>query len=190
MSASHQIQAAVCSDEHPTRSEHQMKRILHHVHSNAVAYVALFVTLSGASYAASTLPPGSVGGRQIRNHAIDPIKFNNRFINGSVRAWAIVGSGGHVIAGGGKPRVLANAPSPGIYLVRWGVRLARNCAATASVDGAHSPTTERIPVPGNPSVPFTAGYAVTGKQGNATDVLTFNQSGQLTRLGFDLEVVC
>jgi hypothetical protein len=35
-----------------------------------VAYVALFVALGGASYAATTLPAGSVGASQIRTHAV------------------------------------------------------------------------------------------------------------------------
>ncbi len=41
-----------------------MTRILSHLKSNAVAYLALFVALSGTSYAASRLPAGSVGTRR------------------------------------------------------------------------------------------------------------------------------
>jgi hypothetical protein len=39
-------------------------------HATAVAYLALFVALGGASYAATTLPAGSVGTKQIRAHAV------------------------------------------------------------------------------------------------------------------------
>lgn len=167
-----------------------MKRILPHLQRHAVGYVALFVALTGTSYAAVTLPPGSVGPQQIRNHAIDPIKFNNRFINGSVRAWAVVGSGGHVIAGGGKPR--AGTATSGSYVIHWAVTVPRVCATIATIDGDHSPATERI---GSAQAPATAGYAVadTSRQrsGRAvTFVTTFNQAGQLTALGFDVGIVC
>ena len=46
-----------------------MIRLLTHVRSNAVAYVALFVALGGTSYAATQLAPGSVGTRQLRDGA-------------------------------------------------------------------------------------------------------------------------
>jgi hypothetical protein len=75
------------------------------------------------------------------------------------------------------------------------VKFNANCATTATIDGDHSPTTERIPIPGNPSVAVTAGYAVAdssqGASGHGvTFVTTFNQMGQLTPLGFDVAVVC
>jgi hypothetical protein len=161
-----------------------MKRLLIHIRRNAVAYVALFVALGGTSYAAFELP----------NHSIDPVKFDPKFINGSVRAWAIVGASGRLIASGGKAHAGA-PPIPGSYEVSWGVKFGSNCATTATVDGNHSPTTEHIPIPGNPSVPFTAGYAVAdsvrGSSGRGvTFVTTFNQQGQLTPLGFDVSVTC
>lgn len=174
-----------------------MIRILRHLRGNVVAYLALFVALGGSSYAAVSLPAASVGGRQLKNHSIDPVKLDPKFITGSVRAWAIVGSDGRVVAGGGGPRASGNAPYPGAYEVTWGVNLPRGCGAVANVDSSRSPVTERIPVPGNPSVPFTAGYAVifnttagTGRRNNGTNVQTFDQSGQLTPLGFDVAVIC
>ena len=169
-----------------------MKRILHHVGDNAIAYLALFVALGGTSYAAYSLPANSVGQAQIRNHAIDPVKFDTRSINGSVRAWAIVGSAGRVIAGGGKPKV--GPPStPGSYEIRWGTKFPRNCATTAAIDGDHSPVTEHVGIPGNASVPATAGYAVVDSIGgtkSVTFVNTFSQQGALTSLGFDVAVIC
>ena len=44
-----------------------MTRLLAHARRNAVAYVALFVALGGTSYAAFSLPAGSVGAREIKN---------------------------------------------------------------------------------------------------------------------------
>jgi hypothetical protein len=97
-----------------------------------------------------------------------------------------------VLAGGGRPHV-GNPPVPGSYEIRWGVRIGARCASVATIDDAHSPTTERIPVPGNPSQPVTAGYAVANTSGGAhstTFVTTFNQQGALTPLGFDVAVLC
>jgi hypothetical protein len=170
-----------------------MNRILGHVQGNVIAYLALFIALGGSSYAAVNLPAGSVGERQLRNHSIDPVKLNPKFIAGSVRAWAIVGSGGKVIAGGGGPRVTADAPYPGAYEVRWSTRFNPRCATTATVDSSHSPTTQTVVVPGNSSVPITAGYVVSYSSGgkpSATFANTFNAQGQLTPLGFDVAVVC
>ena len=173
-----------------------MKVVLEHIRRNVVGYIALFVALGGTGYAAATIPQGSVGSRQIKNHAIDPIKLNPKFINGNVRAWAVVSSSGRVVAGGGKPQG-AQTATPGEYQISWGVRLQSTCAVEATIDFGRSPTTEDIPIPGESSVPFTAGYAVaelsnngTGRFHNLAFVHTFNQNGQLTPLGFDLAVVC
>ena len=169
-----------------------MTRIAVHLRQHIVGYVALFVALGGTSYAAFSLPPGSVGGPQIKNHAIDPVKLDPKLITGSVRAWAVVGSAGHVIAGGGKPHI-GSPPVPGSYEITWGVQVGSRCSTEATIDGGHSPTTEQIPIPGNPSVAVTAGYAVantTGGPHGTTFVTTFNQQGALTPLGFDVAIVC
>jgi hypothetical protein len=44
-------------------------------YSNVMATVALFVALGGASYAASELPAGSVGTRQLQDRAVTPRKL-------------------------------------------------------------------------------------------------------------------
>jgi hypothetical protein len=58
-----------------------MTRLLAHVHSQAVAYLALFVALGGTSYAALSLPANSVGTRQIRNGAVTTKKIANGSIS-------------------------------------------------------------------------------------------------------------
>ena len=173
-----------------------MKAVLEHVRRNVVGYIALFVALGGTGYAAATLPRGSVGAQQLKNHAIDPTKLNPKFINGNVRAWAVVTASGRVVGGGGKPEG-GQTVTPGEYQVSWGVQVRSSCAAIATVDFGRSSPTEHIPIPGDASVPFTAGYAVAemsnngaGRFHNMTFVHTFNQVGQLTPLGFDVAVVC
>jgi hypothetical protein len=124
-------------------------------------------------------------------------------IAGSVRAWAIVTPTGKVIAGGGKPRVLTNAISPhGVYTIEWGVPLPQTCATIATVEkrGALGPT-ETITFPdGTGSSPVIAGYVSqvetiggsdrSGRTTPSTDLLTFNQAGQLAPLPFDVAVIC
>ena len=115
------------------------RAIAKHAQRNAVAYIALFVALAGSSYAAV-----SISGTQIRNHTINPVKFNPRFINGNVRAWALVGANGHVMASAGRPRVALAAGLPSEYRIFWGVKVG-HCATVASVDGADSRPTETVP---------------------------------------------
>jgi hypothetical protein len=156
-----------------------------HLKNHLIAYLALFVALGGTSYAAV-----SINGSEIRNHTINPSKFNGRFINGNTRAWAIVRANGTLIAGAGHPK--ANFNPPNSYLVTWGPKVGR-CATQATVDGSSSPT-ERLPTPGVPQgTPFVAGYATASTVGNGggeTFVETYNQSGQPTPLAFNLTVTC
>src|ERR1700761_3328619 len=85
-----------------------MTKLLGHIKSNVVAYIALFVALGGTSYAAVRLPAGSVGNRQLKNHSVTPIKFSQSPIAGYVRAWAEIGSQGQILAS-----------RPGAHLIGW-----------------------------------------------------------------------
>jgi hypothetical protein len=167
---------------------------LDYVRRHAIAILALIcsmLALAGASYASFGLPAGSVGTRQLRDNSITPAKFNQRVINGAVRAWAIVGSTGHVIAGGGRPIVRRASALPAQYVVLWGVNLPHACASVATINGNHSPVTE------GPPTNLTAGYAVVsngftgkGRRNNGTVVETFDQAGRWRPLGFYLAVIC
>jgi hypothetical protein len=85
-----------------------MTRLFAHLRHNTVGYLALFVALGGTSYAAISIPAGSVGTRALRNGAvtgkklangsIDPSKFDKAIIAGSIRAWVAVGPTGAVAA--------------------------------------------------------------------------------------------
>ncbi len=94
-----------------------MLKILNYISHHAIAILALIcslLALAGASYAALSVPAGAVGARQLRDNSITPEKFNHRQINGAVRAWAIVGASGHLIAGGGRPVIRRNPTFPGV----------------------------------------------------------------------------
>jgi hypothetical protein len=54
-----------------------VKRLTGHVRSNAIAYVALFIALSGSAYAATSLPANSVGTKQLKNNAVTGPKVKN-----------------------------------------------------------------------------------------------------------------
>ncbi len=104
-----------------------MTRILNHVGSNLVAYIALFVALGGTSYAAISIPADSVGTKQIRNGAvtssklangsITPAKLDARALGGSIRNWAHVSQTGQVLSGsrGAHASVAGDQ-----YTVAWG----------------------------------------------------------------------
>ena len=165
------------------------RRIVEYLRQHALgaaAFVCSILALAGSSYAAFT-----INGSQIQNHTINPGKLNPKFINGNVRAWAIVAPNARVIAGAGGPKVSAQLGDPGGYGIRWRVGVAR-CSTEATIDPAISPPTERVAIAGNPSVPFTAGYATgtTSRAHNETAVQTFDEQGQPTPLGFDVAVIC
>jgi hypothetical protein len=167
-------------------------RILEYARQHVIAVVALvcsILAMAGSSYAAFT-----ISGSQIVNHTIAPSKFNPKFINGSVRAWAVVEPNGHVAAGAGGPQVSATALLPGSYHIRWGVTIPARCATVASIDAFLSPRTYQYASGGS----LPAGFATASSLGSPrnrnagaqTVVYTYNQSQQLTPLAFDIAVIC
>lgn len=108
-----------------------MRAIFNHVRHNVIAYLALFVALGGTSYAAITIPNGSVTARKLDKHSI----------GGYVLAWAHVRSDGHVLSG--SPGAVATylselageSPAGANYLVGWrAVRVPDRCAAITTLD--------------------------------------------------------
>jgi hypothetical protein len=126
-------------------------RALHHIRSNVVGYIALFVALSGTSYAALT-----ISGSQIRNRTIDAIKLNPKTISASIRAWVIV----QAAADGAKSsasssRVRVSAIGNGESITWPHLRFGRNCMAsvtpqlTPAVGPYGSVTVQFSPAAGN-----------------------------------------
>src|SRR5437588_8584129 len=119
----------MCCDRSSRGSELRMKRLIHHLRGNAVAYIALFVALGGTGYAAiERIPPASVGARQIKNHSITPKKFDPSLIPASVRAWVNVQwRGTKLVAKASSSRVKVSAVSDGDGITWPHRHFRRNC---------------------------------------------------------------
>jgi hypothetical protein len=118
-------------------------RLIHHLRSNAIAYLALIVALGGTSYAAINLPAGSVGSRQLKNGSVTTNKLANgsvtqmkldpKSIGGSVLHWASVRQDGRLI--GGSRGAHVSTKGPRFYVLDWGSRFPRNCGVFAVSPG-------------------------------------------------------
>jgi len=131
------------------------------IRHNAIALAALFIALGGTSYAAFNLPAGSVGARQLRNHAITPIKFDRSAIGGFVRYWARIDSAGKVIGSRPRAKVVAWYSSPtGPYsggIIRWGKPIGTGCFSLATIESF-------------PQVHYASAVTVPGNGGVSTQV--------------------
>jgi hypothetical protein len=54
-----------------------MSNLVRHLRGNFVAYLALFMSLGGTTYAAATLPANSVGAKQLKKNAVLASKIRN-----------------------------------------------------------------------------------------------------------------
>jgi hypothetical protein len=115
-----------------------MNAAVTHLRKNVVAYIALFVALGGTSYAAVSVPAGSVGNRQLKNHSITPRKLAPGSIAGYVRDWAEIDENGQLVAS--RPQAhLVGWGEVGAFpggIVNWGTAIPKACIATASPDAA------------------------------------------------------
>jgi hypothetical protein len=127
-----------------------MPSILHHLKSNAVAYLALFVALGGTGYAATRLPAGSVGSRALKNHSVSADKLDRSSIAGYVRDWAEIGQNGKIAASRPGARLIGwteGGPAPG-GIIQWSRPIPTDCFPNA--------TTGVVPSPAYASVQITA----------------------------------
>jgi hypothetical protein len=127
------------------------------IRHNAIALLALFVALGGTSYAAFSLPAGSVGARQIKNHAITPVKFDRSAIGGSVRYWARISASGRVVASQPRATVVVWYSDPagpfGGGVVRWGKPIPPACFSLATAESfPQSRSVSVLTVPGSGKV--------------------------------------
>jgi hypothetical protein len=112
-----------------------LTRILDYLRHHAIAVTALgcsILALAGASYAAISIPNGSITASKLNQHSI----------GGYVLAWAHVRSDGRVLSGSpGATAAFASEltdepPPPGDnYSVGWrGVKVPGRCAAAVTID--------------------------------------------------------
>jgi len=159
-----------------------LTRLTHSIRHNIVAYTALFIALGGPSGAAVNHPAGSVGSAQLRSHSITPGKFNPQFINGTVRAWAVVAPNGSVLSSAGKPTVLVESGTPGLYVIKWKrvvTPTQRGCFAVAGINDQSGQAGSA-----------EAGLGVRSKKLWAVDVNTYGAQGQQMPLYFYAAVIC
>jgi len=142
-----------------------MTKILAYLRCNAIALLALFVALGGTSYAAFSLPAGSVGARQLRNRSIDPVKLDPRFTGAFVRDWAVIDGNGHVMAS--HPRARTNGfHGTGIGNVNWGQRPRLGCFGLATLNDGVNPGFAQVF--GNPGELLVQTYGLSGRLASAT----------------------
>jgi hypothetical protein len=158
-------------------------RLLDHARANVIAYIALmmsFLALAGGAYATFTLPPNSVGARQIRDHSVALVKLDPRSIGGAVRHWAQVNSDG-TIARSSSRALDTGVPPDGDYVIMWSDTLPASCVPVATVLGTAALL--------SPAAGF-ANARVTGSHPTRVWVSTYNGQGASKPEPFSLAVVC
>ncbi len=168
-----------------------MTRILNHARTNLVAYIALFVALGGTSYAAISLPAGSVGTKQLRNgavtsrklakHAVTAAALDPKSIAGHIADWAQIRADGHVTSSRPKATVFMKDPTRGLFELSWNGSIPSGCIAVAN------PTNV-------PTVVGSASASVLGLggQNSARSLLvsTFDASGNNVPENVNVVVIC
>ena len=156
-----------------------MTKILVYARANIVAVIAilaLFISLGGTSYAAFSLPAGSVGARQLRNRSIDPVKLDRRFTGAVVRYWAVVDGNGHVLASSRpQPRTAGFGHGNGTISFGRPQRGGIRCFALGSIADATSELS-------GSSFALSANVDV--------GVHTYNTAGMETPAAIDVAVLC
>ena len=112
------------------------------IRHNAIALLALFVALGGTSYAALSLPAGSVGTQQLRNgavtsrklgkHAVTAATLDPKSIAGHIADWAQIRADGHVTTSSPHASVVSTDPTRGLYQVYWHRSIPAGCIAFAN----------------------------------------------------------
>jgi hypothetical protein len=116
------------------------------IRKHPIAYLALFISLGGTAYAASSLPPRSVGTRALKNGAVTNVKVRPHSLRSNVFAAGTLPQGLHVTvqdlalgpsAEGGPPPagtpLSINVPCPGGQRAVGGGWDASNAGTTGTV---------------------------------------------------------
>jgi hypothetical protein len=178
------------------------RTLVEHARRHVIAYLALvcaLLSMGGAAYASFRIPNGSVGERQIKNHVIDPVKWDTTYVTGFVRRWATISPSGAILSTA--PNGQSERLSPGQYVVTWGDAFGGWCGPLATVIGGSATrpatgTTGATGVTGvTGSTASSGAYAdarVIQRSGESTlvAVQTYNAQGQPADEPVSLGVVC
>jgi hypothetical protein len=160
--------------------------LIRHAHRHVIAYLALacaLLALGGAAYAQFRLPRDSVGEVNIKNHVIDPVKWDTIYVTGFIRRWATISAAGSLLST--SPGGQSESVGTGSYVVTWGDGFAGWCAPIATVIGGS----------GARSITGPGAYAdarVVTRTGLSTMVAiaTFNSAGKPTDEPVSIAVAC
>ena len=182
------------------------RNLVEHARRHVIAYLALacgLLSMGGAAYASFRIPNGSVGERQLKNHVIDPVKWDQTYVTGFVRRWATIASSGAILSTA--PNGQSTRLGPGKYVVTWGDAFGGWCAPVATVIGGSTTRTTGTTGPTGPTGatgPTASGptassgaYAdarVVTRSGESTlvAVATYNSLGQPADEPVSVAVVC
>ena len=159
-------------------------RVINHVRSNVIAYLALgcsLLALAGGAYAATSLPANSVGARQIRNGSVTPSKLNHSAIGGTILHWAQVDASGRILSGSRGARELFAPHSPGTSEITWGGAIPNRCTAMATVQRGFPPS---------PLAGLISSVKVPAGKRTGVIVDTFDTNGARVQLPFSVAVIC
>ena len=109
-----------------------MLKTLTFIRHNAISLTALFVALGGTSYAAFSLPPGSVGKRQIQSKAVDASKLDPNSVAASIKAWATLTWNGAWRVQSSSTDIRVATTSSGEVVTWRHTRFARSCMVSVT----------------------------------------------------------
>jgi hypothetical protein len=175
------------------------QRILFHVRSNLVGYLALFVALGGSSYAAVSLAPGSVRTRALAKGAVTHKKLaansvnarniaNRSLTRADFKAGTLSGAGAKGDTGSGKRGKTGRTGPAGPAGPPGGAYIGARAQSTGTVNAPHGAST-KVPLTGGAwtqaageldllagSVTVTTPPKCTGSFGNALVVTVDGQA--------------
>jgi hypothetical protein len=175
----------------------------HATYANVMASIAVFVAIGGTSYAAITLPPDSVGQKQLKSRSVGSTEIKNRTIRlqdlarktrdsltgprgpagpvgpagaAAVELRASINSAGGFVAGNATS---SDSPGVGKHVIGFSRGLA-GCTPIASL--ARNP--------GGLVVDPGPGFVTVGIEGDAVAVHTYRADGTPSYLPFNVIVAC
>jgi len=156
------------------------RNLVEHARRHVIAYLALAVgllSMGGAAYASFRIPNGSVGERQLKNHVIDPVKWDTAYVTGFVRRWATISPSGTILSAA--PHGQSERLSAGQYVITWGDAFGGWCAPLATVIGGSATR----PATSTGTTGTTGQTGVTGPNGVTpayAEARVIQRSGQAT----------